>query len=168
MAVIDSDKDYARYLQYSTRQARPVVGDVGLTPTSWHFALERFGAPQLNDHYREFKASEGLSPGSAMTDAEFAAWTSMKLVTNSINTRKEGAEINLMAILRDPSSQVDLYKGTRGSVRQWNNQLRQPILLSTSDAVIAVAPMPKFLHPKYYIDTLGIDESESKCRLDRR
>jgi len=30
VAVIDSQKDYGRYLQYSTRSARPVVGDIGL------------------------------------------------------------------------------------------------------------------------------------------
>ncbi len=165
VAVIDSQKDYGRYLQYSTRSARPVVGDVGLTPASWHFALERYGAPQLNERYRSFKIDEPLGSQVAMTDAEFAAWSAVKLVSNSINTSNEAAEFNLNAILNNPASQVDLYKGTRGSIRQWNNQLRQPILMATADAVIAVAPMPKFLHPKHYVDTLGLDEPESNCQL---
>ena len=52
VAVIDSNKDYGRYLQYSTRSPRPVVGDIGLTPVSWHRTLERYGAPQLNERYR--------------------------------------------------------------------------------------------------------------------
>ncbi|MFK7890703.1 MAG: hypothetical protein AB8B63_07790 [Granulosicoccus sp.] len=171
VAVIDSAKDYGRYLQYSTRSARPVVGDVGLTPTSWHYALERYGAPQLNERYRTFKVDMQTNRQTdsrvSMTDAEFAAWSAVKLVTNSINSRQSDTALDLMAILQDPASQVDLYKGTRGSVRHWNNQLRQPILLSTMDAVIAVAPMPKFLHPKHYVDTLGIDEPESECRLRR-
>lgn len=165
VAVIDSKKDYGRYLQYSTRSARPVVGDVGLTPTSWHFALERYGAPQLNERYRQFKKDNQLGAQVAMTDAEFAAWSAVKLVTNSINTRQDGSNLDLMSVLTDPASQVDLYKGTRGSIRQWNNQLRQPILLSAPETVIAVAPMPKFLHPKHYVDTLGLDEPESECRL---
>ena len=165
VAVIDSQKDYGRYLQYSTRSPRPVVGDVGLTPTSWHFALERYGAPQLNERYRQFKKDETLNSQVAMTDAEFAAWSAVKLVSNSINTRQNGENLHLFSILRDPASQVDLYKGTRGSVRLWNNQLRQPILLSTPDTVVAIAPMPKFLHPKHYTDTLGLDEPESKCQL---
>jgi len=79
-----------------------------------------------------------------MTDAEFAAWSAVKLFTNSINTRQGSAKLDLPSVLKDPDAQVDLYKGTRGSIRHWNNQLRQPILLATSDAVIAVAPMPKF------------------------
>jgi len=167
VAVIDSQKDYGRYLQYSTRSARPVVGDVGLTPTSWHFSLERYGAPQLNERYRQFKKNEILGSQVAMTDAEFAAWSAVKLISNSLNSRQVGANLDLASVLQDPASQVDLYKGTRGSIRQWNHQLRQPILLSTSEAVIAVAPMPKFLHPKHYVDTLGLDETQSECQLSR-
>ncbi len=165
VAVIDSQKDYGRYLQYSTRIARPVVGDIGLTPKSWHFALERYGAPQLNERYRTFKVDERIGPQVTMTDAEFAAWSAVKLITNSINTRLDKGDLNVLSILNDPASQVDLYKGTRGSIRHWNHQLRQPILLATSQAVIAVAPMPKFLHPKHYVDTLGLDEPESECQL---
>lgn len=167
VAVIDSKKDYGRYLQYSTRSARPVVGDVGLTPVSWHFALERYGAPQLNERYRQFLDNEPLGAQVAMTDAEFAAWSAVKLITNSINTRGRQANLDLLSVLTDPLSQVDLYKGTRGSIRHWNHQLRQPVLLATPDTVIAVAPMPKFLHPKHYVDTLGIDEPESDCQLSR-
>ncbi len=163
VAVIDSNKDYGRYLQYSTRQARPVVGDVGLTPVSWHFALERYGAPQLNERYRQFNSQEPLHSSLAMTDAEFAAWSAVKLFSNSLNTQRDKNE--LFSLLRNPETQVDLYKGTRGSIRSWNNQLRQPILLATSDAVIDIAPMPKFLHPTHYVDTLGLDVQESKCQL---
>lgn len=165
VAVIDSQKDYGRYLQYSTRSARPVVGDVGLTPVSWHYALERYGAPQLNERYRHFKSDDVLGAQIAMTDAEFAAWSAVKLITNSLDSIEKNAPLNLNSLLNNPDSRVDLYKGTRGSIRQWNNQLRQPILLATSDAVIAVAPMPKFLHPTHYVDTLGLDEPESACQL---
>ncbi len=152
--------------QYSTRSPRPVVGDVGLTPVSWHFALERYGAPQLNERYREFKQAEPLDARVAMTDAEFAAWSAVKLVSNSLNTREDPSDLNVRTIYNDPASQVDLYKGTRGSVRRWNHQFRQPILLATPDAVIALAPLPKFLHPEHYVDTLGLDAPESECQLD--
>ena len=169
VAVIDSEKDYGRYLQYSTRKARPVVGDVGLTPKSWHFALERYGAPQLNERYRHFKKGDPLSSQVSMTDKEFAAWSAVKLVTNSLSTNKKiGANFDLLNLLKNPQSQVDLYKGTRGSVRLWNHQIRQPILLATPDTVVAVAPMPKFLHPKHYVDTLGLDEPESSCQLSKK
>ena len=166
VAVIDSARDFGRYIQFSTRRARPVVGDVGLTPVGWHRALERYGAPQLNERYQLFDEDKPLSASEAMSDQEFAAWSAVKLITNSLGTVDSIAEtVNPRNILAHPGAQVDLYKGTRGSIRKWNNQLRQPILLATGDAVVAVAPMPKFLHPKHYVDTLGLDEPESRCNL---
>lgn len=166
VAVIDSDKDFGRYIQYSTRRARPVVGDVGLTPVGWHRALERYGAPQLNERYQKFDRDNPLTSYEAMSDAEFAAWSAIKLITNSLSVADmNGAVLRPRQILKHPDTQVDLYKGTRGSIREWNHQLRQPILLATGEAVIAVAPMPKFLHPKHYVDTLGLDKPESPCQL---
>lgn len=166
VAVIDSAKDFGRYIQYSTRRARPVVGDVGLTPVGWHRTLERYGAPQLNERYQSFDEENSLPASEAMSDEEFAAWSAVKLITNSLGTIDAISEtLDPREILAHPDTQVDLYKGTRGSIRRWNNQLRQPILLATGDAVVAVAPMPKFLHPKHYVDTLGLDEPESRCNL---
>ncbi|MDC0378945.1 hypothetical protein OAM79_00460 [Litorivicinus sp.] len=167
VAVIDSAYDFGRYIQYSTRRARPVVGDVGLMPKGWHRTLERYGAPQLNERFQTFDPAQPLSATDALSDAEFAAWSAVKLITNTLNTIDPDAEvIQPRAILSHSEAQVDLYKGTRGSIRAWNHQLRQPILLTSGDAVIAVAPMPKFLHPKHYVDTLGLDEPESPCRLN--
>ena len=167
VAVIDGAFDFGRYIQYSTRRARPVVGDVGLMPKGWHRTLERYGAPQLNERFQTFDPNQPLSATEAMSDTEFAAWSAVKLVTNTLNAiDADAAVIQPRQILSHPGAQVDLYKGTRGSIRTWNHQLRQPILLTSGDAVIAVAPMPKFLHPKHYVDTLGLDEPESPCRLD--
>lgn len=166
VAVIDSRRDFGRYIQYSTRRARPVVGDVGLIPVGWHWALERYGAPQLNERYQLFDGADPLPASEAMSDEEFAAWSAVKLITNSLGTIDSMPEIlDVKQILKNPDAQVDLYKGTRGSIRHWNQQLRQPILLATGHAVVAVAPMPKFLHPKHYVDTLGLDEPESRCKL---
>ena len=166
VAVIDSRRDFGRYIQYSTRRARPVVGDVGLRPVGWHWALERYGAPQLNERYQLFDGADPLPASEAMSDEEFAAWSAVKLITNSLGTIDSMPEIlDVKQILKNPDAQVDLYKGTRGSIRHWNQQLRQPILLATGHAVVAVAPMPKFLHPKHYVDTLGLDEPESRCKL---
>ena len=167
VAVIDSDKDFGRYIQYSTRRARPVVGDVGLTPVGWHRTLERYGAPQLNERYQKFDRGNPMTSYEAMSDAEFAAWSAIKLITNSLSVAEmKGVALSPRQILKHPDTQVDLYKGTRGSIRKWNHQLRQPILLATGEAVIAVAPMPKFLHPKHYVDTLGLDKPESPCQLN--
>jgi hypothetical protein len=59
-----------------------------------------------------------------------------------------------------------MYKGKTGSFRNWNNQLRQPILLSTHNAVIEKMPNDKFIHKKNSEDTLGFDINESNCKLN--
>lgn len=167
VAVVDSVKDYGRKIEFNTRRPRPVVGDVGLVPRAWHFALERYGAPQLNDRYRDL-APKLPDFRAAMTDNEFAAWASVKLVSNSLNEihmTEDGIDLNRLFL--DPDARVDLYKGTRGSFRDWNHQMRHPILLTTQNYVAGIAPMPKFLHPKYYVDTLGKDRPESSCRLSQ-
>jgi ABC transporter substrate binding protein (PQQ-dependent alcohol dehydrogenase system) len=167
VAVVDSVKDYGRKIEFNTRRPRPVVGDVGLVPRAWHFALERYGAPQLNDRYRDL-APKMPDFRAAMTDNEFAAWASVKLVSNSLNEihmTEDGIDLNRLFL--DPDARVDLYKGTRGSFRDWNHQMRHPILLTTQNYVAGIAPMPKFLHPKYYVDTLGKDRPESSCQLSQ-
>lgn len=167
VAVVDSVKDYGRKIEFNTRRPRPVVGDVGLVPRAWHFALERYGAPQLNDRYRDL-APKLPDFRAAMTDNEFAAWASVKLVSNSLNEihmTEDGIDLNRLFL--DPDARVDLYKGTRGSFRDWNHQMRHPILLTTQNYVAGIAPMPKFLHPQYYVDTLGKDRPESSCQLSQ-
>lgn len=167
VAVIDSAQDYGRRIEFSTRRPRPVVGDVGLVPRAWHYALERYGAPQLNQRYRNVEPPVA-EPKTAMTDAEFAAWAAVKYVANSLSgTYVDDAGLKLRALFESDESRVDLYKGTRGSYRSWNHQMRHPILLTSANYVVDIAPMPKFLHPTHYVDTLGEDQPESDCQLGR-
>jgi ABC transporter substrate binding protein (PQQ-dependent alcohol dehydrogenase system) len=71
----------------------------------------------------------------------------------------------LRAFLTGPDTTIDGYKGAPSSYRAWNNQLRQPILLHTHNAVIARAPIDGFLHQTNNLDTLGYDRRESTCAL---
>ena len=49
-------------------------------------------------------------------------------------------------------------------VRVWQVKLRMPMLLSTDDAVIAIAPIEGFLHALNTLDTLGTDQPEFACQ----
>jgi ABC transporter substrate binding protein (PQQ-dependent alcohol dehydrogenase system) len=51
------------------------------------------------------------------------------------------------------------------TLRDWNLQLRQPILLSDGRMIVSVSPQEGFLHQVSELDTLGIDRPESQCRL---
>ena len=63
-----------------------------------------------------------------------------------------------------PSLELDGSKGTTLSFRAWDGQLRQPMLLSDGQGVIALAPADGVLHPKNNLDTLGADAPEKLCK----
>jgi len=58
-------------------------------------------------------------------------------------------------------------KGLAMSVRPWDHQLRQAILLAAPYEVVASAPIEGFLHRTNELDTLGDDEPESPCHLGK-
>ncbi|MFM7506982.1 MAG: branched-chain amino acid ABC transporter substrate-binding protein, partial [Rubrivivax sp.] len=61
-------------------------------------------------------------------------------------------------------AELDGSKGVAMGFRRWDGQLRQPVLLATSDAVIDFAPSDGVLHPRNNLDTLGADEPERLCK----
>ena len=171
VVAFDSNKDFSRFIPYQTRLPRPIVGAVGLAPRAWHQAAERFGAPQLNQRFNRKSAlsfaSEDPYPRS-VSDEDFAAWASIKFLANNLpkkNTSTSETFDTLSLFKRYSTATVDLYKGMTGSFRPWNNQLRQPMFLATDNAVISVAPIKGFLHPKNYADTLGVDLPETVCNF---
>ena len=60
---------------------------------------------------------------------------------------------------------IDGYKGPALSYRSWDGQLRQPVFLAHGDGVIGTAPADGVLHPNQVLDTLGVDQRESICKL---
>src|SRR6266513_2946608 len=67
--------------------------------------------------------------------------------------------------LKGPDFALAAFKGQRLTLRDWNLQLRQPILLSDGRMIVSVSPQEGFLHQVSELDTLGIDRPESQCRL---
>ena len=70
-----------------------------------------------------------------------------------------------MNFIRGPDFELDAFKGVRETFRDWDGQLRQPILLADARALITVSPQPGFLHEFSELDTLGVDRPETKCQF---
>ena len=58
-------------------------------------------------------------------------------------------------------------KGLPVGVRPWDHQLRQAVLLAAPYQVVASAPVEGFLHRVNDLDTLGDDEPETPCHLNK-
>ena len=156
--VIDSDGEFARGLPYRTVLPRPVVGDAGLVALAWHAQFERYGAPQVSRRF--FKAAK-----RAMTDRDWAAWMAGKTLLALASATPKGPNSAWAQALAKTS--VDGSKGVNLSFRAWDGQLRQTLLLTDGQGVIAQAPIEGLLHPTDVLDTLGADSPEKLCKAVR-
>jgi len=156
--VVDSAGEFAVDVPYALLKPRPVVGSSGLVPDWWHWAWERNGAPQVNKRFMK-KAKRH------MTGYDWSAWLAVKLIAESI-LRQEQLDTGLIqADIKDATFKIDGAKGYPLNFRTWNNQLRQPVFLTSLNRVINRAPIEGFLHPTNNLDVLGNDKGEGSCHL---
>lgn len=154
--VADSDGDFARMVPFNTAKPRPIIGIGGLNPSAWHPYWERYGAPQLNRRF--FRVT-----GRPMSDEDWATWIAVRATLDAALGTADRSVAAVSGAILSQELRLELYKGAAGSFRPWSRQLRQPILLGTHDAVLAVAPVEGALHQKNDLDTLGPDEPEFRC-----
>jgi ABC transporter substrate binding protein (PQQ-dependent alcohol dehydrogenase system) len=158
--VADDDFDFARQLPYQTVRPRPVVGSIGLEPVAWHWTWEHNGAPQINSRFQRATA------GRHMEGADWAAWIAVKMVVQAtLRTRSTDFQKQRQFLLGDAGFDGD--KGLAVSIRPWDHQVRQAILLAAPYEVVASAPVEGFLHKSNVLDTLGDDETETMCHLNK-
>ncbi|WP_405548248.1 type 1 periplasmic-binding domain-containing protein [Variovorax paradoxus] len=152
--VVDSDGEFARTLPYRTVLPRPVVGDGGLVALAWHAQFERYGAPQVSRRFT--KAAK-----RPMTAQDWAAWMAGKTLAAVAIAAPKGPNAAWAQAIG--KSTLDGSKGTNLSFRAWDGQLRQPMLLTDGQGVIAQAPAEGVLHARNVLDTLGADAPEKLC-----
>jgi ABC transporter substrate binding protein (PQQ-dependent alcohol dehydrogenase system) len=158
--VADSDFDFARSVPYRLVRPRPVMGSIDLEPVAWHWTWEHNGAPQVNSRF------EKKSGGRHMEGADWAAWIAVKMIVQSA-LRTQSADFAKQRAFILGDGEFDGDKGLAVSVRPWDHQIRQAILLAAPYEVVASAPIEGFLHQTNDLDTLGDDRPESSCRLDK-
>ena len=156
VVVLDTVGEFARDVPYQVQRARPVVGSAGLVADWWHWAWERHGAPQLNN--RVMRKS-----GHLMRGHDWSAWAAVKIVVEAVLRTGSTAPNRLQDFLLSDALKLDGFKGYGLNFRRWSGQLRQPIFLTTGNAVVARAPLTGFLHKENNLDTLGLDQREVQC-----
>lgn len=155
--VVDSDGEFARTLPYRTSLPRPVVGDAGLTAQAWSAQFERFGAPQVSRRFTK-------ATGRPMTAHDWASWMAGKAIVTAATEVPKGPAAFAKAL---NELEFDGSKGTPMGFRAWDGQLRQPMLLTDGQGVVAMVPVEGVLHPKNNLDTLGVDAPEKLCKVAR-
>ena len=157
--VADDAFDFARTVPYHTVLPRPVVGSIDLEPTAWHWTWEHNGAPQVNSRF------EKKTDGRRMDGPDWAAWLSVKMIVQSVLRTRSANSPNSAISSSAPAFDGD--KGLPVGIRPWDHQVRQAVLLAAPYQVVASAPMEGFLHRINELDTLGDDEPETPCHLNK-
>lgn len=157
--VADESDLFGEYLPYRTWDARPVVGSAGLVPTSWSRVHEQWGGTQVQRRFEKFA-------GRPMTERDFNAWLAVRALGEAVTRSPDPAPAALHDYMLSDAFQLAAFKGQGLSFRPWNQQMRQPILLVTPRMLVSVSPQDQFLHQRTPLDTLGLDEPESQCRLN--
>lgn len=158
IVVTDEDQDFSQYLLYNTWLPRPIAGSAGLRPVAWSPVMEQWGALQLQSRFDDLVERP-------MTALDYANWAAVRSIGEAV-TRTGSQDIaKLKKYLLSPEFSLAAFKGKKMSYRAWNGQLRQPIPLVHSRAVVAMAPIEGFLHRVTELDTLGVDQAESVCNV---
>ncbi|HEU0154446.1 MAG TPA: ABC transporter substrate-binding protein [Stellaceae bacterium] len=158
LVVADEADDFGDYLSYRTTDPRPVAGTQGLVPTAWARPFEQWGATQLQNRFLRLAKRW-------MTDRDYAAWMAVRAIGEAATRAKSADPAAIMGFMRSPRFELAAYKGARLSFRSWDGQLRQPVLLADPRSLVSVSPQKGFLHQFSELDTLGIDQPETKCRM---
>jgi len=159
LVCADQHDTFAGYLPYRTWDARPVAGSAGLMPTSWDPNSTEFGGKQMQDRFKAYAHR-------LMTATDMNAWVAVRMIGTAASYVQSLDVDKIMAYMRGDKFQLGAYRGLSLSIRSWNGQVRQAILLSDSGrTVVSMSPQPGFLHQYTVLDTLGTDRPESACKF---
>jgi ABC transporter substrate binding protein (PQQ-dependent alcohol dehydrogenase system) len=159
LVAADESEVFASYLPYRTWDPRPVAGSAGLVPTSWDAAHDQWGAIQIQNRFIKLNSRR-------MTARDMQAWTAARMIGEATSRTNSGDPKSVFDFIKGSNFSVAAFKGQRLTLRDWNLQLRQPILLVDGRMVVSVSPQEGFLHQYSELDTLGVDRPETKCKLN--
>jgi ABC transporter substrate binding protein (PQQ-dependent alcohol dehydrogenase system) len=158
LVVADEKEIFGPYLPYRIWDPRPVAGTAGLQAMSWHPAHEQWGATQMQNRFQRF-AKRFMLP------LDYQAWVAVRAVGESASRAGSGDFAPVNAYLRGDEFGLAAFKGQKVTFRTWDGQLRQPIIVAGPDLPVSMSPQEGFLHERAEVDTLGIDQPESKCKF---
>jgi ABC transporter substrate binding protein (PQQ-dependent alcohol dehydrogenase system) len=158
LIAADESQVFAPYLPYRTSEPRPVAGSAGLVPTSWDASHDQWGAIQLQNRFRRLFSRR-------MTSLDMQAWTAVRMIGEAVGRVQSADAQRIFDFIKGPNFALAAFKGRKLTLRDWDLQLRQPILLADGRVIVSVSPQEGFLHQYSELDTLGADRPETKCRL---
>ena len=160
LLVADESEVFGTYIPWRTWIPRPVAGTAGLTAGSWHPSSEQWGGEQMQTRFLK-------EAGRRMQSKDMQVWTAVRVVGEAAVRTHSADPATIDAYIKGPDFTVAAFKGQRLTFRDWDWQLRQPVILATADSVVSASPQEGYLHQVSELDTLGTDRPETACAFDQ-
>ena len=156
--VADESEVFGTYVPFRSWIPRPVAGTAGLMPSAWHPASEQWGGTQIQNRFAK-------ANGRRMLSKDMSAWTAVRILGEAATRTQSAEPEKIEAFIRADDFSIAAFKGQKLTFRTWNWQLRQPIFLGDTKSVVSTSPQEGFLHQVSELDTLGVDQPETRCVL---
>jgi ABC transporter substrate binding protein (PQQ-dependent alcohol dehydrogenase system) len=156
----DAEEAFGDYLLFRTFIPRPVVGSHGLVAVGWHRSFEQYAGTQMQNRFER-------AANRAMTERDYYGWLAVRVFGEAVLRTSASDAKTVKSYLLSKDFEVAGFKGQGLTFRSWDQQMRQPLLLSGPRALVSISPQDGFLHKYYTTDTLGFDKPETKCRFAR-
>jgi ABC transporter substrate binding protein (PQQ-dependent alcohol dehydrogenase system) len=157
--VINSDDDFGDYLMYRTYSPRPVVGTQGLQATAWDKSYTESGAMHFQNAIPRLADRKPV-------ERDYTAWLGFRALADAAMKSGKVKPKDVKKYMLSDDFKLEAFKGQALSFRDWDHQMRQPIILGGGTRVpVSTSPQEGFLHQTNLTDTLGFDKPESKCKF---
>ncbi|SLN25340.1 hypothetical protein AQS8620_00732 [Aquimixticola soesokkakensis] len=156
LLVADAADDFARYIPFNTWDPRPVAGRAGLSAQGWSPAMEQWGAAQLQARFEDLA-------GRDMAPRDYAAYAAMRSIGEAVARIQTSDQGRIRDYILSPDFELAAFQGRPLSYRPWDGQMRQPVPVATTRALVASAPLDGFEHARNPLDSLGVDAPETLC-----
>jgi ABC transporter substrate binding protein (PQQ-dependent alcohol dehydrogenase system) len=162
IVVADENQVFGPLIPYrGGAEPRVVAGTTGLIATTWSPGHEKWGATQANNNFqKDFKR--------LMLPLDYQAYVATRIIGEAVTRNPTADFATVAAFVRGPDLQVAPFKGIKQQFRSWDGQFRQPLIIATDKVPVSFSPQrgfPHASHPEIEVDTLGIDEPESTCKM---
>ena len=157
LIAADESDVFAAYLPYRTWDARPVAGSAGLIPDQLGCLPRSMGSgSDAGAVHEAVLASNDRTRHAGLVGGAHDRRGASRTRSNDPKA--------MFDFLKSPDFALAAFKGQRLTLRDWNLQLRQPILLSDGRMVVSVSPQEGFQHQFSELDTLGIGSARKQMQ----
>lgn len=158
IVIADEAGNFGDYVEYHTAEPKLTGGTQGLVPATWSRVLDAWGSAQLQSRFVRVNKRP-------MRSLDYQAWTAIRAIGEAATRTQSGSAKIIGDYMLRADFDIAAFKGVPVSLRNWDHQLRQPILLIQPRMLVSLSPQPGFLHPVTALDSLGTDEPESTCKF---